>query len=147
MDNANPNAFPDKPPIHMIDEDYDIIARLALGLEHQSPELSELLLDEIDRAEIHDRADVPPDVVTIGSEVEYLEVETKTTHRVQLVMPADADIEAKKISILTPMGAGLIGLRTGQSIAWPRSGGHLRQLRIESVRQPAGASGGEENHA
>jgi regulator of nucleoside diphosphate kinase len=38
---------------------------------------------------------------------------------VELVYPRDADISAGRVSILTPVGAGVIGLRTGQSILWP----------------------------
>ena len=33
----------------------------------------------------------------------------------------------------TPVGAGLIGLRVGQSISWPDRGGHERLLTIENV--------------
>lgn len=38
---------------------------------------------------------------------------------VELVYPHDADISAGRVSILTPVGAGVIGLRTRQSILWP----------------------------
>jgi regulator of nucleoside diphosphate kinase len=34
------------------------------------------------------------------------------------------------------MGAGLIGLAAGQSIAWPDIEGHVRTLRILAVKQP-----------
>ncbi len=35
-----------------------------------------------------------------------------------LVFPAEADIAAGKVSVLTPVGAALIGLSKGESIAW-----------------------------
>jgi regulator of nucleoside diphosphate kinase len=55
---------------------------------------------------------------------------------VKLVYPQDADIEAGRISILTPIGAGLIGLAQGDSIVWPDRDGQERILRI--VRVEAG---------
>ena len=126
-----------KPPIHLIDTDYDTIADLALSIGRRSPDLSKLLLDEINRAEIHDRAAIPEDVVTIGSEVEFLDVDSGARRLVRLVLPVDADIEAGRVSILTSVGAGLIGLKAGQSIDWPSPSGRPRVLRILNVRRPS----------
>jgi len=131
-----------KPPIHLIDADYDLIADLALSMERRSPELSRLLFDEIDRAEIHTPGTLPAGIVSIGSEVEYLDMGTGETRRVRLVTPAEADMEFGRLSILTPVGAGLIGLAKGQSIDWPCPSGRPRVLRILEVlppRPPAGA--------
>jgi regulator of nucleoside diphosphate kinase len=50
-----------------------------------------------------------------------------------LVFPGQADIAAGKISILTPIGAALIGLSQGQSIDWKTRDGRSRQLTILSV--------------
>ena len=137
MQSAATTPSADKPPIHLIDEDYDIIADLALSIERRSPELSKMLLDEINRAEIHERDALPPDVVAIGSEVEFLDVDAGTTRKVKLVLPAHADIEAGRVSILTSVGAGLIGLRKGQSIDWPCPSGRPRVLRVLNVSRPA----------
>ena len=54
---------------------------------------------------------------------------------VELVYPRDADISAGQVSILTPVGAGLIGLRSGQSILWPDRDGRERKLTIVKVLQ------------
>ena len=54
---------------------------------------------------------------------------------VELVYPRDADISAGRMSILTPVGAGVIGLRTGQSILWPDRDGRERKLTIVKVQQ------------
>ena len=128
-----------KPPIHLIDVEYDIIADLALGLERQSPELAKMLLDEINRAEIHAPGALPAGVVTIGSEVEVLDTHNGTTRKLLLVLPSEADVDAGRVSILTPMGAGLIGLRKGQSIEWPYRNGETRLLTILRVTRPTPA--------
>jgi regulator of nucleoside diphosphate kinase len=59
------------------------------------------------------------------------------TRRVKLVFPGQADIAAGRISILTPIGAALIGLSEGQSIAWKTRDGRLRQLTILAVEGEA----------
>ena len=125
-----------KPPIHLTDVDYDIIAGLALGIEKQRPDLSRMLLKEIDRAELHEPGSLPADAVTIGSEVEVLDTHTGITRRLRLVLPAEADVDAGLVSILTPIGAGLIGLTSGQSIEWPYPNGETRALKILSVTRP-----------
>ncbi|PWG03048.1 nucleoside diphosphate kinase regulator [Sphingosinicella humi] len=136
MQQTAASASSERPPIHLIDADYDLIAGLALSIERRSPELSKMLLDEIDRAEIYARDELPDDVVTIGSEVEFVETATGATRRVRLVLPAEADIENDRVSILTPIGAGLIGLRKGQSIDWPCPSGRPRVLQILNVTRP-----------
>lgn len=124
-----------KPPIHMIDRESDELANLALTVEHRLPQVCEMLLDEIERAQIHPAGKIPPDVVTMGASVEFVDENSGASRTVQLVYPNEADIAQGRISILTPIGAGLIGLRAGQSIAWPDREGMVRQLRIIAVKQ------------
>ena len=108
-----------RPPIHMIDTQADSLTELALGKEEQLPQVCELLLEEINRATIHSAAKIPADVVTMQATVTFVDEGTGANRTVQLVYPGEADISAGRISILTPVGAGLIGLREGQSITWP----------------------------
>jgi regulator of nucleoside diphosphate kinase len=95
-----------------------------------------MLLDEMARAKLHTRARIPADVVVMGATVEFDDA-NGSIRSVKLVFPKDADIAAGRISILTPVGAGLIGLREGQSISWPDREGHERELTILRVRQAA----------
>src|SRR3546814_4104120 len=71
----------------------------------------------------------------MNAEVEFVDEASEATRIVQLVYPRQADIAANRISILTPVGAGLIGLREGQSILWPDREGNERRLTIGKVRQ------------
>ena len=100
------------------------------------PVVAAMLLAEIERAEIHDAASLPADAVTLGSEVDYCDEKSGQSRTVTVVLPAEADISAGRISILTPVGAGLIGLRTGQAIDWPDLEGREHRLKILAVRQP-----------
>ncbi len=124
-----------KPPIHISETDYALIASQAIRLEATDPQVAEMLLDEIDRAEVHSRDELPGDVVTLGSVVTFVDESTGVRRRVQIVLPADADIERSSLSVVSQVGAGLIGLRAGQSIDWPCPDGRPRTLRIVDVEQ------------
>lgn len=128
-----------RPQIHMIDTEAERLAELALNVETAMPQVSELLLRETNRAQLHRAASIPADVVTMGAEVEFRDAGSGVTRTVTLAWPQDADIGAGRISILTPIGAGLIGLREGQQILWPDRDGRERDLVIVRVRQPAAA--------
>lgn len=124
---------PDRPAIHLIDTEADRLYGLAEGVMQRQPALAAMLLAEIDRAEIHTAGTLPAGVVSMLSTVEFVDESSGTSRIVQLVFPADADIAAGRISILTPVGAGLIGLAEGQSILWPDREGRERRLRIVKV--------------
>ena len=124
-----------KPPIHISEADYDVIADLALQMEHRAPALAKQFLDEINRAKIHPAGKVPTDAVTIGSEVEFRDDSTGEKRRLKLVLPVDADFEAGRLSVMTPVGAGLIGMTVGREISWPTPDGRPRVLRILEVKQ------------
>ena len=126
-----------RPSIVLGRTDADRLTDLAAKLESTNPEVADLLLTEIERARIVDDHKVPATTVAMQSTVEFLDEAHDTTRSVQLVYPADADIAAGRISVLTPVGAGLIGLSPGQSIAWPDREGRKRMLRILKVEKPA----------
>ena len=130
MSNVNRKV---RPPIHMIDSEADALAALAIGARQRLPQVSALLLAEIDRAMIHRPDDVPPDAVVMNARVEFRDEASGDRRTVQLVYPGQADIALGRISILTPVGAGLIGLREGQSISWPDREGRERMLTVVTV--------------
>lgn len=131
---ANRNAGA-RPPIQIRETDADRIGNLALDMEGRQPQLSELLLAEINRAKVVPDAKLPRDVVAMTSTVTFIDEASGAERTLQLVYPQDADIEAGRISIMSLVGAGLLGLRTGQSISWPDRAGKPRALRIIGVDQ------------
>src|SRR3546814_1242385 len=73
----------------------------------------------------------------MGSSVTFIDEKSRAERTVRLVYPAEADIAAGRMSILTPVGAGLIGLSVGQSINWPDRGGiEHRQIGRAHVLTP-----------
>jgi regulator of nucleoside diphosphate kinase len=98
------------------------------------PDTAEELLSELDRAKVVADDSVPRDVVRMGSVVEYSSGNDRK--RVSLVFPQEADIASGKVSVLTPVGAALIGLAKGESITWTARDGSNHELTILSVEQP-----------
>jgi regulator of nucleoside diphosphate kinase len=125
-----------RPPVHLISTEADNLTNLALGVAETMPQVSELLLREIARATIHGPAHIPSGIVTMHSTVQFKDEASGAERTVRLVYPAEADISAGRISILTPVGAGLLGLREGHSIKWPDREGRERRLTILKVIQP-----------
>lgn len=129
-----------RPAIILSETDAERITNLALGAQARVPKVADLLLEEVDRADVRPDEDTPADIAGMGAEVEFVDLSHGDTRTVTLVYPAEADISAGRVSILTPVGAGLLGLRPGQSIQWPDREGRERELRIVSVRR-AGQAG------
>ena len=124
-----------RPQIHLLASESDLVAGLALQAEHRQPVVAAMLLEEIERAELYDDETLPDDAVRLGSDVDFVDEKTFQLRKVRLVLPGHANIAEGRISILTPMGAALYGLRTGDSIDWPDLDGKSRQIRIVRVVQ------------
>ena len=104
-----------KPQITITQLDHEKLSRLAQSVATRAPDISEELLGELDRARIVTEARLPKDVVRMGSSLSY-STDTGEVRQVTLVFPAEADIAAGKISILTPIGTALIGLASAGRI-------------------------------
>lgn len=126
-----------KPSLTLLDSEADALADLALAYVQKNPLAAKLLLQEVDRADTTNAGDLPADVVTMGSRVVFRDEATGETHSVELVYPKDADMEAHRLSILTPVGAALIGMKRGSAIDWPNRRGVARRLTIADVHQPS----------
>lgn len=123
------------PQIVLARDEHHRLTVLALSGTGHSPDESDWLLHELERADIVADGTVPRDVVRMGSVVFYRTA--SGDHRsVQLVFPREADIATGKISIMTPVGIALIGLRTGQSITWLTRDGRKDVLTVLGVIQP-----------
>lgn len=95
--------------------------------------------DEISHAQLSRPEEVPPDVVTMNSLVILVDPHKGITRQVQLAYPGDASADGAKVSVLSPLGAALLGRRVGEIIKYPDQGG-MEELRIERLEfQPEAA--------
>ena len=74
-----------------------------------------------------------PGVVTMGAQVDFWDDTTGQERRVTLVYPDEADLAAGRLSVLSPVGAALIGLSVGQSIEWETPSRGWRSLTVLRV--------------
>jgi regulator of nucleoside diphosphate kinase len=125
-----------KPTITLLAEDYERLSILAHAARKRMPDLADELSDEIGRAHVLAKGKHPQHIVCMNSEVEFRDGTTGKVQKVTLVYPDEADISQRKVSVLTPVGTALIGLRNGHSITWKTPNGEVRQLTVLSVRQP-----------
>jgi regulator of nucleoside diphosphate kinase len=98
-------------------------------------ELADALDEELSRADIVDSQNLPGDAVAMNSTVTYRDLETKAETTVTLVFPTEANIAEKKISVLSPVGVALLGLRIGGRIQWPMPNGKFKHFEILAVTQ------------
>lgn len=120
------------PRITISESDYARLSGLAEATAKSNSSVAEYLMSELDRATIKPDHLVKPTTVKMGSTLTY-ETDHGESRTVTLVFPVDADISLGKISILTPIGAALIGLRVGQSIIWTTPTGDKHRLTITAT--------------
>ena len=82
---------------------------------------------------------IPLDVVTMNSRVRIKDLTNGGTVIVRLVFPQEADYEQKKVSLLAPLGAALLGRHAGEELCYDAPGGKEKIVIEEIVYQPEAA--------
>lgn len=112
-------------------EDHGKLTTMANGITGPMANVAGQLLKELNRARVVAQSKLPDDAVRLGSVVSFTTTDG-FNRTFQLVFPGEADISVGKVSVLTPIGAALIGLREGQTIPWTTPNG--RRLSLTAVR-------------
>jgi regulator of nucleoside diphosphate kinase len=118
-------------------EDFEKLQELVDGLRATAAEGgidAAALEDELGRAEIVDRDSIPPDVITMNSEVCLEDLDTGKIARYRLVWPHVRQLSgpAAPLSVLAPLGMALLGYREGDVIEWSVPRG-IRRVRVMEV--------------
>jgi regulator of nucleoside diphosphate kinase len=124
---------PELPPIAMIRTDMEKLARIADASAGAFAQAAEFLEREIGRAQIIEDFERRPGLVAMGSRVTFRDDVTGQVRTVSLVYPGEADVSEGRISVLTPVGAALIGLSVSQSIERETVSGGRRSLTVLAV--------------
>lgn len=131
-----------KKTIYITDFDFKRLDQIVRGYQQSNPMDSrhiKELNDEMSRAKIVDAKQIPNDVVTMNSTVQFKDMDTNEEATYTLVFPQDADVAQKKISILAPIGTALIGYRVNDTIEWKLPAGIRRLKVIKILYQPEAA--------
>ena len=129
--NISINSFDKKRLMKLIDD-----------CSHNHPDKKYLLEleKELDRCNVIEPRNVPPDVITMNSKVQLTDMDSGDKITYILVFPEDADLKARKISILAPIGTALIGYSVGDIIEWEVPAGIVR-LKVDEISYQPEAAG------
>ncbi|NUB02056.1 nucleoside diphosphate kinase regulator [Azospirillum melinis] len=129
------------PPIVLKATDHDRLLALIEAASDKLPDVYEYLTAKLDRAAVIDASEIALAVVTMGARVAFRDEMTGLERTVTLVYPHDADLAAGRVSVLTPIGAALIGVASGQSITWYTRKDEAKTLTVLAVERPAEGQG------
>ena len=132
-----------KNPIYVTSQDKQRLEDLLIEVEASDPRKHgnlKALTEELHRAVIVDPKDVFSDVITMNSRAEMRDFETGETVAFTVVFPSEANIDEEKISVLAPIGAGMLGYRVGDEFEWKVPDG-LRRMKVTNVEYQPEAAG------
>lgn len=101
------------------------------------PELAEAL----DSLDLVPSREVPPDVVTMYSQLILEDLASGKRQKLTLCYPADAEPHLGFISVLSPVGASLLGQRVGAVVRWRTPNGDACEAEVASLLFQPEASG------
>ena len=122
-----------KPSILVSWLDMDRLDRMLDSLPAGQAAARDALLDELGRAALAEPWEMPPDVVTMNSRVRFSFDGADEEVAMTLTYPKDMGANADQLSILTPVGTALLGLKTGDSIRWQRPDGAMFELTVRGI--------------
>ncbi len=122
-----------KTPVILTEDDFRMLKQFAEQFPIGGKENEMTLSYELNRATVVAENKLPSGSVRLNSKVKVKELTTNREMEFSIVMPAMANIAEKKISVVTPMGAALIGLCKGEKVQWKMPAGikHFEILDVE----------------
>jgi len=106
-----------------------LIERAGRATAPQPVALRELL----DAADIVPEAELPPDVVSMYSRVLLVAPAAESPYTLTLCYPADANAATGHVSVTSPVGCSLLGLRAGRVARWRTPDGATGTAEIAEV--------------
>lgn len=89
--------------------------------------------DMLDNSEVVPSPAVPPTVVTMYTQVLLQDEQDGTQYRITPCYPPDADAAKGQVSVLSPIGAAVLGLHVNEIARWRAPTGEERSARILSI--------------
>lgn len=106
-----------------------------------APEHARDLAELIDAAEQVRPQEIAPDVVTMLSKLRVADPATGAERSITLCYPPEADAAQGMISVLSPLGTSLLGLRVGEVACWRGIDGKTAELVVRAIEFQPEASG------
>ena len=106
-----------------------------------SQQLPPTLADLLACAEVTSSRTVDADVVTMYSRAEVVDVHTRRRQVLTICYPGDAEPAAGFISVLSPVGNSLLGLKAGDVARWLTPNGEECAAEITAIQYQPEACG------
>jgi regulator of nucleoside diphosphate kinase len=133
-------ATREHPLVWITTDDFRALRLLAHQHRPGNPAVCDFLLGELNRAIICAPDWIAEDVVTMNSRVAFKASDARDSETRMLVFPDRYDPTGQALSILTPLGAALLGLAAGSSIEFRDRQGDRNMVHVERiVYQPEAA--------
>jgi len=127
------------PPIIIARRDYARLERLAdIALRERHP-VGRFLMSEIRRAVVFDTSKRLDGVACINEWVTYRVDGSRQSESKILVYPEELRNDQIDLSVLSPLGAAVLGMSIGRRIKFFSIEGGLHSVIVENVVAPAGA--------
>jgi len=107
--------------------------RIANLLKQPGMDFATDLVALLDNAELLSPRALPPDLVTMNSRVRIADHQTGDERELTLCYPHDTNPDTDFVSVLSPVGTSLLGLREGALAHWPTPAGGQASARILKV--------------
>jgi regulator of nucleoside diphosphate kinase len=110
-----------KHQLTITDEDYETLNNYIKGeksIRSFDRNNTTLLREELRKATLVKKSELPADVVRLNSRVKIKEGKKDKLIELILVLPEKANIKERKVSIFAPLATALIGFRQGEQIKW-----------------------------
>lgn len=127
--------------IVVTEPDLERLSQLIRAQPRRNARACDALEEELARADVVAPEEISPDVVTMNSRARFVDEDLHEEVEMTLVYPRDADVARGRVSVLAPVGAALLGLSVGQSVAWPLPHGGTKRLRVSAIAYQPEASG------
>ena len=127
------------PPIIIARRDYARLQRLAVNALRKRHPVGTFLMSEIRRAVVCDAYKMPRGVARLNEWVTYRIDGNKRTESKILVCPEEFISAEVTLSVLSPLGAAVLGMSVGNCMKFFSSEGGLHFVIVESVVTPPGA--------
>jgi regulator of nucleoside diphosphate kinase len=122
----------ERPLIWIERADYGRLLRAVDGLAAQAPDVSAFLSRELDRAIVRPEGDLPRTIVRMGSRVLFRRADDMPFEWGELAYPDQLPSEGR-ITVASPLGVALLGLREGARMPYIDADGTKRWLSVGRV--------------
>ncbi|MBO4122022.1 nucleoside diphosphate kinase regulator [Cupriavidus gilardii] len=128
-----------QPTLYLTELDVTRLERIASRAPANG--IAEMLDDLLARAAIVPPDAIPQDVVTMNSTVRCALEGDPAPREWTLVYPDNADFEAGRISVFSPVGQALLGARAGESVSYRLPDGREQRVTVLELSYQPEANG------